>query len=357
MRISARWRCAARVSVADFDRIRAALSFICPDDRDVWVRMGMAVKSELGPAGFDVWDDWSRQSTAYQPAAAKAVWKSFKAGGKVSIGSLFHEAKACGWRDDTQHAAPDPVADARRQAERAAREAAEQAERNRRAALAAMRASALWASASRDGASPYLQRKQVEAESVRFLPDGTLVVPMVRYDRPRESALVGAQVIAADGSKRFTPGTAKQGSACRLGLVVVGQPILLCEGLATGLSIRMAIARRFPVFVGFDAGNLAAVAQILRSTWPDCPILICADDDWQTTGNPGISKAKLIAKHLPFVHLIYPVFPRDRTARETDFNDLHVRSGIEAVSRQFAAPLAHLSRLVVRPSEGLRNVA
>jgi len=131
----------------------------------------------------------------------------------------------------------------------------------------------------------------------------------------------------------------------------------LCEGLATGLSIRAAINKRFPVFVAFDAGNLGAVAEIVRAQFPASPILVCADDDWQTKGNPGVTKAKLIAKHIPFAHLIYPVFPVGRRAGDTDFNDLHAQAGIDEVSRQFAAPLAHLSRLVVRPLEAVRNVA
>ncbi len=343
--------------MSDFERIRAALSFLSSEDRDVWVRMGMAVKSELGNDGFDLWDDWSRLSDGYQPAAAKSVWKSFKAGGRISIGSLFHAARAAGWRDDAEHAKPSQEEIAQRRAVREAKDAAERVSRDRRAKIAAMRAGALWASASTLGSSAYLVRKGVSPESVRFLPDGSLVVPMIRYDQPRDKALVGAQVIAPDGSKRFTPGTAKQGSACRLGLPVVGQPVLLCEGMATGLTIREAISRRFPVFVAFDAGNLYPVAEILRSTLPGSVILVCADDDWQTKGNPGISKAKQLVKSIPFCHLIYPVFSAERHGKQTDFNDLQALEGIASVSRQFAAPLAHLSRLVVRPVEGLKRVA
>jgi len=341
----------------DMDRLRAALSFICPDDREVWVRMGMAVKSELGPDGFEVWDQWSRLSASYEPAAAKSVWKSFKGGGKVSAGSLFHEARRAGWRDDTAHAPVDPVAAERRRQERLAREQADAAQRAASAARAAQRGGALWRSAQDAGESPYLVRKGVVAEGVRFLGDGSLVVPMVRYDRPRESALAGVQLIGPDGSKRFTPGTAKSGAACRLGLVVVGAPVLLCEGLATGLTIRAATGRRFPVYVAFDAGNLAPVAEILRALHADCPLLVCADDDWQTKGNPGIAKAKAITKALPFAHMIYPVFPAARGARDTDFNDLQACAGLDAVTRQFAAPLAHLGKLRVRPGERRRHVA
>lgn len=338
--------------MSDYDRIRAALSFVCPDDRETWVLMGMAVKAELGPSGFDLWDEWSQQSGSYQRPAAKAVWRSFKAAGKVSIGSLFHAARAAGWRDDTTAAVPDPVEVERRRAARAALEAAEAKTRQRLAERAGQRAAQLWASASRDGASPYLARKGVEAESVRFLADGALVVPMIKYGVPPK--LVGAQVITADGSKRFVTGSAKQGSACRLGIVEAGQPILLCEGLATGLTIRKATGRRHPVYVAFDAGNLLPVAAMLRAFYPASPLLVCADDDFQTAGNPGISKAKAVTKRVPYSHLIYPVFSGARSARMTDFNDLQAVDGLDAVARQFAAPLAYLCRLTVRTSEVCR---
>jgi putative DNA primase/helicase len=180
---------------------------------------------------------------------------------------------------------------------------------------------------------------------------------MVRYDWPRESALVGAQVIAPDGEKRFTPGTAKQGSAVRLGLVEVGAVVLLCEGLATGLTIRMALNNRFAVFVAFDAGNLRPVADMLRALYPTSPILVCADDDWQTKGNPGIAKATEVSKRVPYAHLIYPVFTGKRAAKDTDFNDLHVAMGLPVVGRQFQAPISYLGRLNVRPVEGLAHAA
>lgn len=45
----------------DVERIREALQFIPSTDRDTWLRMGMAIKSELGEAGFELWDNWSRQ--------------------------------------------------------------------------------------------------------------------------------------------------------------------------------------------------------------------------------------------------------------------------------------------------------
>ena len=53
----------------------------------------MAVKSELGEAGFEVWDEWSQQADSYNAKDARDVWKSIRANGKVTGGTLFHEAR------------------------------------------------------------------------------------------------------------------------------------------------------------------------------------------------------------------------------------------------------------------------
>ena len=46
-------------SANDIDRIEDALQFIDPSDRDTWLKMGMAIKSELGDSGFEIWERWS----------------------------------------------------------------------------------------------------------------------------------------------------------------------------------------------------------------------------------------------------------------------------------------------------------
>ena len=86
-------------------RMQSALSFIPADHRDTWVSMAMAIKSECGESGFDIWNDWSQTADNYHAASARSVWKSCKGAG-VTVGSLFHEARAHGWRDDEKHEKP-----------------------------------------------------------------------------------------------------------------------------------------------------------------------------------------------------------------------------------------------------------
>lgn len=74
------------------------LRAIPSDDREVWLRMAMALKSEYGDQGFPIWDQWSRTADNYDERAAKDVWKSIK-DGPVSIGTLIHLARSYGFRD------------------------------------------------------------------------------------------------------------------------------------------------------------------------------------------------------------------------------------------------------------------
>lgn len=242
-----------------------------------------------------------------------------------------------------------PLAEADRQrmaAERAAAQQAANVLRQQEADLAAMDAVALWSHGSKSGGSPYLARKGVAGEACRYLPDGSLLVPLLRYDLPREEALRGVQRIYPDGSKRFTAGFAKSGCAVRLGVVEQGATVLVCEGYATGLTLRMALSQTLAVYVALDAGNLQHVVPLVRALHPDNRILICADDDYLTRNyageldNVGRNKALEVAKATAKTSALYPVFDAAlRGKKDTDFNDLHARQGLEAVSRQLGAVL------------------
>ena len=68
--------------MTDLSQIREALNFIPADDRDLWLRIGMAIKSELGETGFELWDAWSQQAACYNSRDARDVWKSIRADGR-----------------------------------------------------------------------------------------------------------------------------------------------------------------------------------------------------------------------------------------------------------------------------------
>lgn len=260
-----------------------------------------------------------------------------------------------------------PLSDAeraRRRAEHEAKRARDAAERERENALAAMSAGQLWREAKAEGSSPYLVRKQVEAELgvCRYLPDQSIVIPLLRYDWPRERALVGLQRIHPGPrvhwrtqeplpQKLFTKNFAKPGAALRFGKVVDGEPILVCEGFSTALSIRMATGRELPVFMALDAHNLVIVVALIRELHPAHRLLICADDDWRTRNhdgelwNAGRVKAREAAKAIDQCDLVYPSFAGlARGDKDTDFNDLHVLGGLDRVHTQLHSVLDAIRR-------------
>ena len=230
----------------------------------------------------------------------------------------------------------------RLQDERTAAVAVADAARKEESDLAAMGAAELWRRASKFGDSAYLTKKGVVGEACRFLPNGEMLIPLLRYDLPREQALRAVQRIKPDGSKLFTKGFAKAACALRLGDVLPGHIVLICEGYATGLTLRMASNRDLAVYVALDAGNLQHVVPLVRELHPESRILICADDDWRTVdpvtkklNNPGRTAAKAAAKATEHCDFVYPIFDAvKRQPKDTDFNDLHARQGLEAVSRQ-----------------------
>ncbi|WP_277957769.1 VapE domain-containing protein [Burkholderia plantarii] len=299
-----------------------------------------------------------------------------------------------------------PLSDAAIEETRRRHEAAErqQAERDaRQAQLAANRARTQWSRAAEQGASVYLERKQITAEGIRFDEDGTIFVPMYQYgDEPR---MVGLQKITPQGAKRFNKGMQKKGAACLLGEIGTDdRVVLVAEGYATGRSIRMATGGAFAVSVCFDAGGILPVVQHLRAAYPDAHVLICADDDWKVEQrlrdwlvdefafagdlafdappirieakntwyrlaarrrvddngvayveavygndvmperrkrfeNTGLKRAHEAAAAVGGASVVHPVFAARGDRKLTDFNDLHVEEGLHVVKAQIEAAI------------------
>lgn len=85
----------------DWDRINGALAFVPADDRDEWLRVGMAIHAESRGSedGFGMWEAWSQGSDKYDAKDQRKKWDSFgrRSGKTLGIGSLFDLAKGYGW--------------------------------------------------------------------------------------------------------------------------------------------------------------------------------------------------------------------------------------------------------------------
>jgi len=181
-----------------------------------------------------------------------------------------------------------------------------------------------YADASAD--HPYLVRKRIEPHGIKIDRAGRLVVPV----SDNQGEILSYQTIDAEGNKRFLKGGKIEGGFYELrGNRKV---IFIGEGFATCASIHQATG--FTTLVAFDCGNLAKVAKSAKEMFLGSRIVICADNDQFTEGNPGITKAKAAAG-LVFGEIVYPTFNESELAsKPTDFNDLHTLQGIEAVKEQ-----------------------
>lgn len=178
----------------------------------------------------------------------------------------------------------------------------------------------------------YLNAKMVKPHGpVKLAPlehvKGWLTIPL-----QDEAGIVhSCQFIADDGTKRFFYGGRVQG--CYFEIPGKSSaPILVCEGYATGCSLFEATG--WTAICAMNCGNLAAVTQAIRKLNPGRTIVICADNDQFTEGNPGLGKARAAAKS-GSTSLTWPVFPVEQLPEKpTDFNDLHQNEGLVEVRLQ-----------------------
>ena len=171
---------------------------------------------------------------------------------------------------------------------------------------------------------PYLALKGVKAHGLRVTGNGRLLIPM----RGADGLLHSLQFIDGEGAKRFKTGGRKMEM-----YFSIGKPngvLCIAEGYATAASIHEASGHA--VAVAFDAGNLLPVARALRAKLHDVRIVLCADDDDRTDGNPGLTKARAAALAVGGVVAV-PRFGKDRPEGATDFNDMAAICGKEAVAR------------------------
>ena len=341
------------------------------DDRATWITIGLAIKSEFGDAGWDIWHTWSASAANYSEKACRNSWRGFNeasnSGRPVTIGTVIKLAMDGGFKfQPGDQARPDPAAQAKLTQARQQAAAAAVQSRQEQAAAAAAKAMAMLLRGTRPDqtSNAYLDRKGIrDPEGCRCAAaadGGGILVPMFRYDLPKDHRLKGLQQILPDGSKKYSYGMDKAGTACRLGSVADHlAPVFICEGYATGMTIRMATGRRFPVWVAFDAGSLPAAVQVLHEVAPESPIIICADDDHMTKANGRARNTGRIQAQVAMdcilddydfreVVRVFPVFQQAsaRSAHDTDFNDLARLEGLHQVQQQLQSAVTAVLELV-----------
>ena len=182
--------------------------------------------------------------------------------------------------------------------------------------IAAEKARSMWKEAAPASVQhAYLAQKRVPPVAVHELR-GELLVPL----RDIEGALWSLQRIRQDGSKRFLTGGRVRGLFCLLGhkLPETGE-LYLAEGWATAATI--ARETNLPVAAAMNSGNLKPVAQCIRAARPGLALVIAADNDHRTRGNPGMTAGAEAARAVSGT-LTWPRVCMANDCQCTDFNDL-----------------------------------
>lgn len=245
-------------------------------------------------------------------------------------------------------------------AEQAARQARSADMRDKRAreekarhAEAAVKAVTLWESAIpvADG-HPYLIRKQIAAvpalreivadEATAILGyapksrgeqlTGRLLVAPVKIG----DAISTCELIDGAGRKSAVFGGAKVAGYWAAQLLPhddgPGVTLLIGEGVATVLSAQEATGA--PAVAALSSGNLTPVARAMRVRYPTAQLIILGD-----LGN-GLEKAEQAAQ-VAGGRLVVPVFGTAPSDAASDFNDMLVECGREAVRHAILGVLEH----------------
>lgn len=197
---------------------------------------------------------------------------------------------------------------------------------------AASKALAIWKRGDYAGDHPYMLKKQIQYCMLKTDSYGRLMIPIFYFG----NNIVNLQYIDAERNKRFMSGGRVVGCYHPIG-TLNNNRIILCEGIATAYSSWRA-AKELAICC-FGSKNLMPVAERFRLGYPYAEIIIGADNDQfeeeRSGRNPGLKTAKEVAVAINAA-VAHPIF-QDLTDNPTDFNDLHLKEGLEEVRRQIEA--------------------
>lgn len=217
---------------------------------------------------------------------------------------------------------------------------------------AAREAAAVLANQRWDAASPKVDLAHKYLVSKRVaLPEGIrqegdlLLIPLKALE---DNRIVSLQTIAPDGTKLYLKDGRTTRTRTTIGMNHLireedtndparDQTIYVAEGWATGYTI--AHVMQAPVVVAFSTSNLRHVVEYLIERYVrkyGFELIVAADND-RWTGQAGVNVARK-AVHPPFGRVAIPdfkpehlVLPPGETKGPTDFNDLFILEGPEAV--------------------------
>ncbi|EET6415558.1 DUF927 domain-containing protein [Escherichia coli] len=181
-------------------------------------------------------------------------------------------------------------------------------------------------------ASPYLASKGLELYATTFLvlEDGRTLILM----QDASNIITAFQTISADGKEKRFGGDAK-GAFRIINQSAQPERIVIAEGLATTVSAWRLQSDAMAVMAG-SAGNLEAVAVVMRERYPEAEIIIAADNDNDGKGkNTGKVYAEKAALAVGGTVALAPA----EAGEKRDWNDVLVSEGHEAATMRFAGSM------------------
>lgn len=247
----------------DIATASAALAAIPADlPRSEWVRVAMACKA--AGLDFEDFDAWSQQGTSYRAADARDTWRSIRADGGVTAGTLYHVAHEHGYKPGSTQGTSRPA-----EHKPVVRPQIEQ-----RTSLSTW-GRALWAECEviAGTAADYLTARRCVIPPAdgdlrwhRALKHpsgyvGPALVALVTHDRTRQPLSLHRTWIRADGTKATHPAKmmlAGHGIAGGVVRLWPDEAVTRGLGVAEGIETALSLAHAFtPVWALIDAGHLA----------------------------------------------------------------------------------------------------
>lgn len=194
-----------------------------------------------------------------------------------------------------------------------------------------------WDAAQLTGHNPHLSVIGANCPEVRYLPDGTALVPITTIGDSIDTSLVGIQSISPNGEMRFTEGMTMNGAACAInGPAIEDDVIFITEGYRTACAIRTAMNGSIKGYAAMSVRNLIAAAQAVRKQHPRAHVLVCGERD-----RHGLLAASAAVEAIFDASMALPEFSKatDLNNRRDNFGDLFIAASSVEVQRQIVAAL------------------
>ena len=299
-----------------------ALQFCEPGQpRREWVRL-LAAAKDAG-LSLDEVTTWSATASNFSGnASVAAAWRSISPGGAVRAGTLFHEARAAGWKarqagDAPRVRVPSPVVHRAVEPERPPRWSAADVWNTGEPATAA---------------HGYIIRKAGDPEGLRICTQpvriggadmlGALLVPV----RTLNGELVSLQFIPESGPKMNLAGHQMRGVHI-VGELTPDGTAYLCEGIGQAWACWQATG--CAAVVAFGWGRVRAVAGDMLDLHPDLHLVLVPDAGKE-------SDAQAIAADLGCHWVQMP----DDSPANYDANDFAAEHGADVLADLLEQPLS-----------------